>query len=120
MRQPFLRNCQVVFYLDSEAAKGSLVHGATENQNGSKIIAAFVNLEMSLQVKAALKGLDLIENGQFASKRIIDLGELLAGSAQLRAKKKEERTTVFFVSTLTSISLQECRCLFELLVYIHI
>ena len=47
----YLHCCQCVFFLDNEAAKGALIHGATKTVFGEKIISAFVNLEMQQQVK---------------------------------------------------------------------
>ena len=47
----YLNCCQCVFFLDNEAAKGALIHGATKTLFGEKIISAFVNFEMQQQVK---------------------------------------------------------------------
>ena len=46
-----LSGVQCVFYLDNEAAKASLVNGASMQDNGAEIIQAFVYSEMRIQVK---------------------------------------------------------------------
>ena len=46
-----LSGAQCVFYLDNEAAKASLVNGASTQDNGAEIIQAFVYSEMRVQVK---------------------------------------------------------------------
>ena len=46
-----LSGAQCVFYLDNEAAKASLVNGASMQDNGAEIIQAFVYAEMKVQVK---------------------------------------------------------------------
>ena len=46
-----LSGAQCVFYLDNEAAKASLVNGASMQDNGAEIIQAFVYSEMKVQVK---------------------------------------------------------------------
>ena len=46
-----LSGAQCVFYLDNEAAKASLVNGASMQDNGAEIIQAFVYSERRIQVK---------------------------------------------------------------------
>ena len=46
-----LAGAQCVFYLDNEAAKASLVNGASMQSSGAEIIQAFVYSEMRMQVK---------------------------------------------------------------------
>ena len=46
-----LSEAQCVFYLDNEAAKASLVNGASMQDNGAEIVQAFVYSEMKVQVK---------------------------------------------------------------------
>ena len=46
-----LTGAQCVFYLDNEAAKASLVNGASMQSSGAEIIQAFVYSEMRMQVK---------------------------------------------------------------------
>eukprot|EP00435_Cladocopium_sp_Y103_P072858 s580_g41.t1 len=47
----FLSNSQCVFYIDNEAAKGALLHGATSTVYGQHLIREFVVKEMECQVK---------------------------------------------------------------------
>ena len=47
----YVQNSQCVFYLDNEAAKGALIHGATSTEKGMRIIEKFVLEEMRCQIK---------------------------------------------------------------------
>ena len=49
--EPKLRYCQCVFYLDNEAARGSLIAGATPSSTGSSLVSEFVRIEMRGQIK---------------------------------------------------------------------
>ena len=46
-----LENSQCVFYLDNEAARGSLINGSSSQQQGAFLVKAFVLTEMRCQVK---------------------------------------------------------------------
>ena len=46
-----LENSQCVFYLDNEAARGSLVNGSSSQPQGACLVKAFVLTEMNCQVK---------------------------------------------------------------------
>ena len=46
-----LENSQCVFYLDNEAARGSLINGSSSQLQGACLIKAFVLTEMNCQVK---------------------------------------------------------------------
>ena len=47
----YLASSQCVFYIDNEAAKGSLINGATDQVTGSQLIAEFVEAELRCQTK---------------------------------------------------------------------
>ena len=49
--EKFLRNCQIVFYLDNEAARGALISGATPSESGSWLVRTFTVHEMHGQLK---------------------------------------------------------------------
>ena len=49
--EKFLRNCQSVFYLDNEAARGALISGATPSESGSWLVRTFTVHEMHGQLK---------------------------------------------------------------------
>ena len=46
-----LENSQCVFYLDNEAARGSLINGSSSQTQGAQLVRAFVWTEMKIQVK---------------------------------------------------------------------
>lgn len=46
-----LKNSQCVFYLDNEAARGSLISGSSSQSQGAVLVKAFVLTEMNCQVK---------------------------------------------------------------------
>ena len=46
-----LENSQCVFYLDNEAARGSLIGGSSSQDSGARLVRAFVWTEMKCQVK---------------------------------------------------------------------
>ena len=46
------KGCEVVFYGDNDAARSSLIAGRSSTRIGEKIISAFVELEVSLQIKS--------------------------------------------------------------------
>ena len=46
-----LENSQCVFYLDNEAARGSLIGGSSSQDSGARLVRAFVWTEMRCQVK---------------------------------------------------------------------
>ena len=49
--EKFLRNCQSVFYLDNEAARGALISGATPSESGGWLVRTFTVHEMHGQLK---------------------------------------------------------------------
>ena len=46
-----LRYCQCVFFLDNEAARGSLIAGSTPSENGAWLVRTFTVREMGCQLK---------------------------------------------------------------------
>lgn len=52
LRQPTLKSRQVVFYLDNDAARYTLIKAHSATSFGKRIVAPFVSLELSLQLKA--------------------------------------------------------------------
>lgn len=46
-----LENSQCVFFLDNEAARGSLINGSSSQAQGAQLVRAFVWTEMKIQVK---------------------------------------------------------------------
>ena len=49
--ETYLKYSQCVFYLDNEASRGALIHGATPSRNGSTLVRCFTAKEMQCQLK---------------------------------------------------------------------
>jgi hypothetical protein len=75
-----LQHCRYVFFLDNEAAKGSLIAGSTSSETGSWLVRTLSVHEMRCQLKVWFARVS-IGNNVADKPRRLDVTELVAEGA---------------------------------------